>query len=99
MAGEARGGRAKGFVEQPHRPELGAVTEELNRRWYEANTGQVITDVRMGGIDLARLLGRRDGEPETNGGGAHLCATLCSFHPRGHREDDLDAPDLNAPEP
>jgi hypothetical protein len=40
---------------------------------------------RMGGIDLARLLGRRDGEPETNGGGAHLCATLCSFHPRGHR--------------
>jgi predicted phage-related endonuclease len=27
--------------------QLGAVTEDLNRRWYEANTGQVITDVQM----------------------------------------------------
>src|SRR6476619_1674020 len=26
--------------------QLGAVTEALNRRWYEANTGQVITDVQ-----------------------------------------------------
>ncbi len=26
--------------------QLGAVTEELNRRWYEANSGQVITDVQ-----------------------------------------------------
>jgi YqaJ-like viral recombinase domain len=26
--------------------QLGAVTEELNRRWYEANTGQVITNVQ-----------------------------------------------------
>ena len=26
--------------------QLGAVTEELNRRWYEANTGQVILDVQ-----------------------------------------------------
>ena len=26
--------------------QLGAVTEELNRRWYEANTGQVITERR-----------------------------------------------------
>jgi predicted phage-related endonuclease len=26
--------------------QLGAVTEELDRRWYEANTGQVITDVQ-----------------------------------------------------
>jgi predicted phage-related endonuclease len=26
--------------------QLGAVTEELNRRWYEANTGHVITDVQ-----------------------------------------------------
>jgi predicted phage-related endonuclease len=25
--------------------QLGTVTEELNRRWYEANTGQVVTDV------------------------------------------------------
>jgi predicted phage-related endonuclease len=26
--------------------QLGTVTEELNRRWYEANTGQVINDVQ-----------------------------------------------------
>jgi YqaJ-like viral recombinase domain len=26
--------------------QLGAVTEELNRHWYEANSGQVITDVQ-----------------------------------------------------
>jgi predicted phage-related endonuclease len=25
---------------------LGVVTEDLNRRWYEANAGQVITDVQ-----------------------------------------------------
>jgi predicted phage-related endonuclease len=27
--------------------QLGAVTEDLNRRWYEANTGQVIRDVQQ----------------------------------------------------
>ena len=26
--------------------QLGVVTEDLNRRWYEANTGQIITDVQ-----------------------------------------------------
>ena len=26
--------------------QLGAVTEDLNRRWYEANTGQLITDIQ-----------------------------------------------------
>ncbi len=26
--------------------QLGIVTEELNRRWYEANTGQAVTDVQ-----------------------------------------------------
>src|ERR1700745_1377110 len=26
--------------------QLGVVTEELNRRWYEANSGQMITDVQ-----------------------------------------------------
>ncbi len=26
--------------------QLGVVTEDLNRRWYEANTGQMITDVQ-----------------------------------------------------
>src|SRR5271165_4833464 len=27
--------------------QLGLVTEDLNRRWYEANTGQVIIDVQQ----------------------------------------------------
>src|SRR5260370_4381348 len=26
--------------------QLGLATEDLNRRWYEANTGQVVTDVQ-----------------------------------------------------
>jgi predicted phage-related endonuclease len=26
--------------------QLGVVTEDLNRRWYEANTGQVLTDIQ-----------------------------------------------------
>ena len=26
--------------------QLGSVTEDLNRRWYEANTGQIVTDVQ-----------------------------------------------------
>src|SRR5438309_6438902 len=26
--------------------QLGAVTEELNRHWYEQNTGQVVTEVQ-----------------------------------------------------
>jgi hypothetical protein len=26
--------------------QLGVATEDLNRRWYEANTGQVITDIQ-----------------------------------------------------
>src|SRR5271167_742473 len=26
--------------------QLGLVTEELNRRWYEANSGQTLTDVQ-----------------------------------------------------
>ena len=27
--------------------QLGNVTEELNRHWYEANTGQTITDIQQ----------------------------------------------------
>src|SRR5215469_13353660 len=27
--------------------QLGLATEDLNRRWYEANTGQVLTDVQQ----------------------------------------------------
>src|SRR5512135_2851379 len=27
--------------------QLGLATEDLNRRWYEANTGQILTDVQQ----------------------------------------------------
>jgi hypothetical protein len=26
--------------------QLGVATEELNRRWYQANTGQILTDIQ-----------------------------------------------------
>jgi len=49
--------------------QLGVVTEELNRRWYEANTGQVIRDIqkriRHGGLHwMAATL---DGRVESSG--------------------------------
>ena len=39
---------------------------------------------RMGGLDVAGLFNRRDGESQKNGRGAHLCAALCSFHISGY---------------
>jgi hypothetical protein len=33
--------------------QLGVVTEELNRRWYQANTGQVLTDIERPPSDTA----------------------------------------------
>ena len=49
--------------------QLGSATEELNRRWYEANTGQVVTDIqrhiRHSGV---RWMGATlDGRVESNG--------------------------------
>src|ERR1700757_1003900 len=44
--------RGKSGENEPEGPsgnlivQLGVVTEELNRRWYEANSGQVVTDVQ-----------------------------------------------------
>ena len=45
------GGRNAGEVEPEDLSgnlivQLGAVTEELNRRWYELNSGQVIIDIQ-----------------------------------------------------
>ncbi len=50
--------------------QLGRVTEELNRRWYEVNTGEIITDVqRLVRHPTVRWLGATlDGRVE--GGGA-----------------------------
>jgi predicted phage-related endonuclease len=49
--------------------QLGTVTEELNRRWYEANTGQVITDVqrRVRHPVLKWMAATLDGRVEASG--------------------------------
>ena len=39
--------------------QLGVVTEDLNRRWYEANTGQVITDIQRRTSGIRRCAGWR----------------------------------------
>ena len=37
--------------------QLGSVTEDLNRRWYERNTGQVVTEVqRQVGDEIVKRL-------------------------------------------
>ena len=49
--------------------QLGVVTEDLNRRWYEANTGQVITDVqrRIRHPVLRWMAATLDGRVEASG--------------------------------
>jgi predicted phage-related endonuclease len=49
--------------------QLGVVTEELNRRWYEANTGQAITDVqrRILHPGLRWMAATLDGRIESSG--------------------------------
>src|ERR1700689_3040449 len=49
--------------------QLGVVTEELNCRWYEANAGQVITDVqkRVRHPGLRWMAATLDGRVESNG--------------------------------
>jgi predicted phage-related endonuclease len=49
--------------------QLGSATEDLNRRWYESNTGQVITDVqRKARHPVLRWMGATlDGVVEANG--------------------------------
>jgi predicted phage-related endonuclease len=49
--------------------QLGVITEELNRRWYEANTGQIITDVqrRIRHPGLRWMAATLDGRVESSG--------------------------------
>ena len=55
---------------------------------------------RMGPLNLAGLLHRGHGEPQKDGGGATYARRYALFTLAGIAgEDDLDAPDLNAPEP
>jgi hypothetical protein len=44
--GGARRSRAGGPVEQPRRSAWTSDRRALNRRWYQANSGQVLTDVQ-----------------------------------------------------
>jgi predicted phage-related endonuclease len=57
--------------------QLGVATEELNRQWYEANTGQVVTDIqkrvrhpalRWMGATLDGRIEGADTEKETKSG-------------------------------
>jgi predicted phage-related endonuclease len=43
--------------------QLGRATEELNRRWYETSTGQVITDIKESASSGAALDGGHFGRP------------------------------------
>jgi predicted phage-related endonuclease len=49
--------------------QLGVVTEELNRRWYESNTGQVLTDIQrqIRHRALRWMAATLDGRVETTG--------------------------------
>jgi predicted phage-related endonuclease len=49
--------------------QLGAVTEDLNRRWYELNTGQVITDIqrRIRHAAVRWMAATLDGRVESSG--------------------------------
>jgi predicted phage-related endonuclease len=49
--------------------QLGVVTEDFNRRWYEANTGQVITDIqkRIFHPALRWMAATLDGRVESSG--------------------------------
>ena len=49
--------------------QLGLVTEELNRRWYQANTGQVVTDIQrqMRHPALRWMAATLDGRVEASG--------------------------------
>src|SRR4051812_44178175 len=51
--------------------QLGTVTEELNRRWYERNTGHVIKDVQRRGRDplLKGVAAKGDGPIGPRGAG------------------------------
>jgi len=49
--------------------QLGVVTEELNRSWYEANTGQIVTDIqkRIRHPGLGWMAATLDGRVEASG--------------------------------
>ena len=84
LAGEARRGRAGRPVGQSASVQLGVVTEDLNRRWYEANSGQVIADVQRHDppSDGPALAGRdaRTGALRASGGRLRSRSSCCPGH-------------------
>ena len=70
--------------------QLGLVTEDLNRRWYEANTGEVITDVqkRVRHPTVRWLAATPDGRVQSNGAvfEVEVHAALVFFGRGGRRE-------------
>ncbi len=70
--------------------QLGRATEDLNRRWYEANTGQVITDVqRQVRHPTVRWMARHAGRPspgQRGGFRGQVHAALVVLGGSGRRE-------------
>ena len=70
--------------------QLGLATEELNRRWYETNSGHVITDVQRQVQDAALrwMAATLDGRVEATGGGlrGQIHAALVVLGGSGGRE-------------
>ena len=70
--------------------QLGAVTEDLNRRWYEANTGQIVTDVQkhIRHPGLRWMAATLDGRVEASGAvfEAKVHAALVLLGRSGRRE-------------
>src|ERR1700687_443875 len=54
--------------------QLGAVTEDLNRRWYELNSGQVVIDIqrRVRHPAVRWMAATLDGRVEGSGGGVEF---------------------------
>jgi predicted phage-related endonuclease len=51
--------------------QLGLATEELNRRWYEVNTGQILSDIqRQVWHPALRWIGGHAGRPGRSHGGS-----------------------------
>src|ERR1700685_972811 len=66
---EKRGEVEQGGLSRNLPVQLGLVTEDLNRRWYEANTAEVVTDIqkRIHHPTVRWLAATPDGRVQSNG--------------------------------
>jgi predicted phage-related endonuclease len=66
--------------------QLGAATEDLNRRWYEANTGRVITNIQQRiRHPVLRWMGRRSMAGWKQAGRSSKPSSCCPGHSRRER--------------